>query len=135
LNCEEEEKRASSLQVCGWRRGRRLGEHKSSGNAKLGRCSVYIKPALLRRRLLWCNYLFFVFGAIFCRDHVQVWSWTSFNCTIHSTEPSPRHMCNWTMDLLVLPYMSISWMFLVHGLNFGYVGWSSCWSYPWVRCL
>jgi hypothetical protein len=29
LNCEEEEKRASSLQVCGWRKGRRLGERKS----------------------------------------------------------------------------------------------------------
>jgi hypothetical protein len=51
LNCEEEEKRARSLQVCGWRKGRRLGERKSSNNAKLGRCSVYIKHALLRRRL------------------------------------------------------------------------------------
>jgi hypothetical protein len=55
LNCEEEEEeeeeRASSLQVCGWQKGRRLGERKSSSNAKLGHCSVYIKPALLRRRL------------------------------------------------------------------------------------
>jgi hypothetical protein len=52
LNCEEEEeKRVSSLEVCGWRKGRRLGERKSSNNAKLGRCSVYIKPALLRRGL------------------------------------------------------------------------------------
>jgi hypothetical protein len=50
LNCEEE-KRAHSLQVCGWRKGRRRGERNSSNNAKLGRCSVYIKPALLRRRL------------------------------------------------------------------------------------
>jgi hypothetical protein len=30
---------------------------------------------------------------------------------------------------------SISWMFLVGGLDFGYVGWSSCWSYPWVGRL
>jgi hypothetical protein len=51
LNCEEEENRASSLQVCGWRKGRRRGERKSNSNAKLGRCSVYIKHALLRRRL------------------------------------------------------------------------------------
>jgi hypothetical protein len=36
LNCEEEEKRARSLQVCGWRKGRRLGERNSSSNAKVG---------------------------------------------------------------------------------------------------
>jgi hypothetical protein len=37
LNCEEEkEKRARSLQVCGWQKGRRLGERNNSGNAKLG---------------------------------------------------------------------------------------------------
>jgi hypothetical protein len=38
LDCEEEKKRARSLQVCGWRKGRRLGERKSSSssNAKLG---------------------------------------------------------------------------------------------------
>ncbi len=51
LNYEEEEERASSLQVCGWRKGRRLGERKSSSNAKLGHYSVYLKPALLRCRL------------------------------------------------------------------------------------
>jgi hypothetical protein len=37
LNCEEEEeKRVSSLQVCGWWKGRRLGERNNNGNAKLG---------------------------------------------------------------------------------------------------
>jgi hypothetical protein len=36
LNCEEEKKRASELQVCGWRKGRRLGERNSSSNAKIG---------------------------------------------------------------------------------------------------
>jgi len=36
LNYDEEEKRASSLQVCGWRKGRRLEERKSSSNTKLG---------------------------------------------------------------------------------------------------
>jgi hypothetical protein len=29
LNCEEEERRASSLQVCGWWKGRILGERKA----------------------------------------------------------------------------------------------------------
>jgi hypothetical protein len=95
LNCEEEEERARSLQVCGWRKGRRRGERKSSSNAKLGRCSVYIKPALLRRRspslscscLSWAARMDQDQSAFLVITHPQGWvdGWMNYSWWTRST--------------------------------------------------